>query len=346
MVGLYLNKRKSGMIEALSALRRTFRELNSVIIVQDSKQINRGSGTPTDRVRVKAPEVLCLYREEYHDETLAFLDEIDHLVFDRLVYVELDFSEVLNVTAAAALVLFAKITRCQSCLPVGVFRFPDRIISIIPPRSKEAKAKFVATGLWAAIKPGGQKKLERLWADWGNPYKTGNDPSRQFEDVIGHLRQGFGVLPKRIVGAIQESYLNIAHHAYEPFKQNPGFNEFMVGRWWQYASISKSTGKMVIVIYDMGAGIPATIRSIQGGVSDCVSIQYAMKPGVTRFNVQGRGKGFSDIKRPIDSNASAEYLLVYSGKGEVAYKSGQILNEFTHAHSIGGTLLEWSFTGE
>ena len=317
-----------------------------MIIVQDSKQLKRRFGTPADRVQVKAPDVLCLYRLEFHDETLAFLDEIDTLVFNRLVYVEVDFSDVISITAAAALVLFAKITRCQSCLPIGVFRFPDRIISIVPPKSKEVKAKFVQTGLWSAIKPGGQKKLERLWSDWGNPYKTGNDPSSQFEDVIGHLRQGFGVLPKRIVGAIQESYLNIAHHAYELFKQDPGFNEFMLGRWWQYASINKSTGKMAIIIYDMGAGIPETIRSIQLGVSDCSSIQHAMKPGVTRFNLQGRGKGFSDIKRPIDSNASAEYLLVYSGKGEVVYKSGQIMNEYAHTNSIGGTLLEWAFTGE
>ena len=342
---LYLNSAKRGIIEALSALRWTFLELNSVIIVKDSKQLKRNSGTPTDRVQVKAPEVICLYREEYHDETLAFLDEFDTYVFNDLLYVELDFSEVREITAAAALVLFAKITRCQSCLPVGAFRFPDQVISIVPPKLKSTKAKFVATGLWAAIKPGGQKKLERLWGDWNNPYKTGNDPSRQFEDVIGHLKQGFGVLPKRIVGALQESYLNIAHHAYEAFKEDPGFNEFMVGRWWQYANISPITGKMAIIIYDMGAGIPATIRSIQGGVSDCSCIQYAMRPGVTRFNVQGRGKGFSDIKRPIDSNASAEYLLVYSGKGEVVYKSGQILKEYTHTHSMGGTLLEWAFTG-
>lgn len=316
-----------------------------MIILQDSKQINRRSGTHSDRVQVKAPEVLCIYREEYHDETLAFLDEFDTYIFNEFLYVELDLSEVKEITAAAALVLFAKVTRCQSCLPAGAYRFPDQVISIIHPKMKAVKARFVSSGLWAAIKPGGQKKLERLWSDWDNPYKTGNDPSRQFEDIIGHLRQEFGVLPTRIVGALQECYLNIAHHAYESFKADSGFNEFMIGRWWQYASINPVSGKMAIIIYDMGAGIPATIRSIQGGVSDCTSIQYAMRPGVTRFNIQGRGKGFSDIKRPIDSNASAEYLLVYSGRGEVAYKSGQILKEDSHTHSIGGTLIEWAFAG-
>lgn len=310
---------------------------------KDSKKLAAKGAADFERFLIEAPDVLCLYREKYHDETLAFFDELDRSVFSDGLYVELDLSNLQNITAAAALVLFAKITRCQSCLPVGAFLFPDQVVTLILPKDKDVRGKFVDSGLWAAIKPGGQKKLERLWMDWGNPYKTGNDPSKQIEGVIGNLRQSFGVLPNRIIGAIQESYLNIAHHAYEGFKEQGGLHEFMVGRWWQYANYHPKTGKLAIIIYDMGNGIPSTIRSIQNGVSDCSCIQYAMKPGVTRFNIQGRGKGFSDIKRPIDVNASAEYLLVYSGRGEVAYRSGQQSIEKAYSNSIGGTLLEWAF---
>lgn len=315
-----------------------------MIYLNDSKQLQLKRGNP-DRVYIKSPEHLCLYREEYHDKTLAFFDEFDTRVFNNLMYVELDFSHLKSLTASAALVLFAKITRCQSCLPAGYFSFPDKIISMKLPDDKKIKGMFSSTGLWAAIKPGGQKKLDKLWSDWGNSYKTGNDPSRQFEEVISSLHSRVGVLPKRIVAALQESYLNIAHHAYEAFKKDPLFNDFMVGRWWQYAHLHPETGRLIIIIYDMGSGIPNTIRSIQGGVSDCSSIQYAMREGITRFNVQGRGKGFEDIKRPIDSNASAEYLLVCSGVGEVGYKGGQIVKEHSHGYSMGGTLLEWAFSG-
>ncbi|WP_312392070.1 hypothetical protein [Pseudomonas sp.] len=313
-----------------------------MITLKDNKQIR--SGTISDRIYIKSPEVLCLYREEYHDQFLLFCHDFETRVFNNMLYVELDFSDLREITAAATVVLFAKITKCQSCVSSGVFRFPDRVIEIKPPKDKRVKSIFVGSGLWSAIKPGGQKKLERLWSDWGNPYKTGNDPSSQFQFVIANFRKVFGVLPKRIVGAVQESYLNIAHHAYENLSENDRHDEFMAGRWWQYASADRKTGKMVIIIYDMGSGIPDTIRSIQRGVTDCNCIKYAMNPGVTRFNVQGRGRGFSDIKRPIDSNASAEYLLVYSGKGEVVYKSGRIEKEVSHVETIGGTLLEWAFT--
>lgn len=315
-----------------------------MIYLADSQQLQIKRGTP-DRVYIKAPEVLCLYRDEFHDDALDFFDEFDTRVFNNLMYVELDFSELKEITAAAALVLFAKITRCQSCLPPGYFSFPDQIITILPPEDKRVKAILSGTGLWSAIKPGGQKKLDKLWEDKSNPYKTGNDPSRQFSQVVEDLRNRIGVMPRRIVAAIQESYLNIAHHAYESFKEDPLFNKFMIGRWWQYAHLNSKTGRLSIIIYDMGSGIPNTIRSIQKGVSDCACIQYAMKPGVTRLNLQGRGKGFEDIKRPIDTNASAEYLLVYSGKGEVVYRSGQIAKEYSHSHSMGGTLLEWTFQG-
>lgn len=298
---------------------------------------------------VKSPERLCLYRAECYDDTLAFFDEFDTLVLLHGYYVVLDLSDLKELTAAASLMLFAKVTRCQCCLP-QFFTYPSAVVSYILPKDKAMRDMIRGSGLWAAIRPGGQSKLSRLWADVHNPYKTGNDPSTQMEAIIEQLLQQVGKLPRKIVSALQESYLNIAHHAYEGFKDGAvPLHEFMVGRWWQFVKWNPKANKLSLVLYDMGVGIPSSIKNVSHAVtrrvSDCASISLAMKSGVTRFNIQGRGRGFNDIKSPIDANPSAEYLLVFSGKGLVVYRSGKKVEEKLHDLSIGGTLIEWTFSG-
>lgn len=309
-------------------------------------------GQPLSSVRtktVKSPERLCLYRAEWYDKTLAFFDEFDTLVLWHGYYVVLDFSELKELTAAASLMLFAKVTRCQCCVP-KTFAYPDAVVNYILPVDKAVRDVFRKSGLWAAIKPGGESKLERLWGEINNPYKTGNDPSSQMGAIIEQLLKQVGKLPRKIVSALQESYLNIAHHAYEGFKDGPvPLHGFMVGRWWQFVKWNPQAHTLSLVLYDMGVGIPDSIRPVSHAVtqqvSDCASIALAMRSGVTRFKIQGRGRGFNDIKSPIDANPSAEYLLVFSGNGLVVYRSGKKVEEKLHGFSIGGTLIEWTFSG-
>ncbi|MCD9569493.1 hypothetical protein [Pseudomonas protegens] len=314
-----------------------------------ASRIMRGaSGQPgkiaLEKKVIEAPERICLYARDDYSETLRFFDEFDRAVLVDNQYVELDFSETVHVTAAAALVLFAKVTRCQCCLPSGVFRFPSEVITVRLPTDKAMRDLFVNTGLWAALRPGGIKKLERLWGDWANPFKTGNDASSELPDIIQHLMQQFDPMPLKIVSALQESYLNIAHHAYELFKSKGDvMHPFMEGRWWQYARRNEKTKKINIVIYDMGNGIPASISDGNQMIRDCDSIKYAMMSGVTRLNIQGRGMGFNNIKRPIEVNADAEYLVVYSARGQVIYRQGDVVTELNHGRHVGGTLIEWVF---
>ena len=296
-----------------------------------------------------SPERLCLYRPEYYESTLEFFNDLDILVFASHRKVVLDFSKLKELTAAASLMLFAKITRCQCCT---LHANRGDVIRCVMPEDKSVRGVFRRGGLWAAIKPGGESKLDRLWDDWSNPYKTGNAPSEQMADIIRQLLQQVGGrLPRKIVSALQESYLNIAHHAYERFKDEEiPLHRFMVGRWWQFVKWQPDSNELSVVIYDMGVGIPDSLRSIALGgstspVSDCRSIALAMKAGVTRFNVQGRGRGFNDIRSPIDLNVGADYLLVFSGQGLVVYKKGEVLEEQLHDSSIGGTLIEWTFSG-
>ncbi|MDC6663185.1 hypothetical protein N4Q66_27065, partial [Leclercia adecarboxylata] len=67
--------------------------------------------------------------------------------------------------------------------------------------------------------------------------------------------------------------------------------------------------------------------------------------GKTRHsNDEGRGNGFTNIKQPMDMNASAKHLLVCSGRGIVKYKNQKIASSDCMSNSnFGGTLVEWNF---
>jgi hypothetical protein len=294
---------------------------------------------------VKSPDHICLYRTEYANETMEFLTKIDSFHYERKEFC-IDFSNCLSISAAAAVVTFAKITRCQLMADSTYDNVSHQSIKIILPLEKVAKRLFVSSGFFDAIRPGGIKKIERLWEDVNNPFKTSNCTDNEIASVIKQLRSRLGSVPDRLVSALSEGYLNIRHHAYAP-----GTSSDIDGRWWQYVAFNNLKNTLSVVLYDMGVGISETIgrKYVQEGGSalhqDNRIIEYAMIRGKTRYaNDQGRGNGFTNIKKPVDINQKAKHLLVCSGKGIVKYSNQEIISSDTLANnSFGGTLIEWCF---
>jgi len=298
-----------------------------------------------DRLVIEAPERLCIYDTQTFRDTIYFLNTLDYQVLVEHQCVHLDFSKTMYFSAAAALMLFAKVTRCQCSGPLIFSVNPENVVTASLPIDEKAREQMINNGLWAAIRPGGQKKLDRLWDNWKNPYKSGSNPAAEIKDVIDMLQSRFVKLPNKLIAALQEAYLNIAHHAYLNFKSEVKLpiSEFMIGRWWQYAQKNKD-GSIGCIVYDMGSGIPSSIlSSVLFPGDDCEQIHYAMQSGNSRYDIQGRGMGFDNIKKPIEVNASAEYLLVCSGYGRIFYNKGQESERRLQTLGIQGTLIEWSF---
>jgi len=276
---------------------------------------------------------------------MNFLTEIDSFhIKPRPVVI--DFSNCRNISAAAAVMTFAKITRCQILADSHYEGVSHQSIRIILPEDKIAKKLFTSSGMFNAIKPGGMKKLEKLWDDMANPFKTSNDSRGELTNIIKHLRKTLGKVPGRLVAALGEAGLNIRHHAYRDDTHTD-----IDGRWWLYILHSPQRKTVSVVIYDAGVGIPYSIRDkyfSEGGAPhtpDNKFIEYAMTQGKTRHsNDEGRGNGFTNIKQPMDMNASAKHLLVCSGRGIVKYKNQKIASSDCMSNSnFGGTLVEWNF---
>lgn len=292
-----------------------------------------------------APVHICLYRADYSLRTLEFFRQIDifHEGYDRCV---IDFSQTLSMTAAAAVMAFARITRCQIAADVIGGGVTHQSIKIKYPLEKAVKRLFVSSGFFEAIKPGGLSKLKNLWEDRDNPFKTSNCPDNELSTVIKQLNYRLGSVPERLVSALSEGYLNIRHHAY-----STGVHEAIAGRWWQYIVYNKSRGAITLVLYDVGSGVPSTIRNKyhtelgRPQDSDNKIIEYAMIKGKTRHpNDLGRGNGFTNIKKPMDISDKAKHLMVCSGQGVVKYSNQKIISsELISKYNFNGTLIEWCF---
>lgn len=292
------------------------------------------------RAEIRAPRIICIYTEEGFLETQTFVRAIEHHAFNRMEYVTVDFSNTERITAAAALYLSASITYCQNCAPEKI-TFKDQVINFKLPSKVRRKTLFMDTGLWDIIRPGGMSKLERVWSDKTNPFKTGNKPDEQYGDLLKWLA-GRNIPPrKKLSSAIQEAYLNIKQHAY-PIT---GTDEFLSGRWWQYAYIKETTNQLVFLLYDRGVGIPYHVKGLHNLFkNDEQKIEVAMTEGWTSTGESGRGRGSKNIQNPVSVSAINDTLLIMSGKGHYVYKQSEQIEIRSLPIEFTGTLIEWALS--
>ncbi|PBP63338.1 hypothetical protein DND62_07125 [Pseudomonas syringae pv. pisi] len=161
-----------------------------------------------------------------------------------------------------------------------------------------------------------------------------------------------------VVNAITESISNVWQHAYDDsFFVDPVPIELR--SWWIIVQCIQD--QFFVSMYDMGAGIPATISSkpwaadlIESIVEllqnskfsleapDATSIKAAVDYGKSRFKLDNRGKGLTEAKDFVQLNPEGS-LFIFSGYGRYVYRTkddkellGTLNTQFR------GTLIQWN----
>ncbi|BCV49592.1 hypothetical protein [Shewanella algae] len=297
-------------------------------------------------LQLEAPPEMCVYSIFHRDSeiarrTLNFLNTVGELTLIHGLRLHLDFSNVINITAAASVLIFAEISRAQ------LITDQSNIITFSLPKSEEQEKLFKATGLYKAIMPGTSRKLVKLF-DEDHAYQSGIDPNKFLVSTLLHLHRDGLELSKpeaRIISkGIQEAMLNVIHHAY----LNESDPKSGIGRrWWQFVHCDSEEKRVSFIIYDKGISIPKTIKNVMIGThSDADAVEYAFRKGVTRLTGTTRGKGSQDIKDAAKVKDRST-LLVMSGKGIYFIdneKDAKIKDELPY--EINGTMIEWSIPYE
>ncbi|MDN2661819.1 hypothetical protein OW492_00340 [Psychromonas sp. 14N.309.X.WAT.B.A12] len=290
------------------------------------------------RFHLTAPQTLCIYSDEIV-ETLNYLTIIGDFTINKNQPLHLDFSELENLTAAASVMLFAEITRAQLATN------KHDIITLSLPVNKIQRKRFTSSGLFKAIKPGGESKLKGLIKS-KNTYQSGTDPNKFSLIVLEQIKtSGINLTApqKKIFSrGVQEAMLNVIHHAYDDNHIDPltGIGR----RWWHAISVNKEKNLIAFIIYDKGQGIPKSITSTTSlplfNHGEC--IKHVLPKGITRFRDQPeRGKGTHDILQ-INEIEDNSMIVIYSDHGRYIEdkKTGDSLCHHMKC-SVHGTLIEW-----
>jgi anti-anti-sigma regulatory factor len=288
---------------------------------------------------IKSTRYLCLYRDECIIDTSKFFNKLYVIIFNNKKEnkITIDLSDLESITAGAAVYLFALVTDSQNNIKHNLF-------AIIWPTDKATKKLIVDTGLFKLLQSGCKNKLRKIFSDDSNFFCGKHKDIEKCKDVI-RKRIGDDTLSVLLDSALQETFLNINHHAYNNVSKRKL-------TWWCYAVLDKdeSGSYLSITVCDLGMTIPYTMRNVPTLYkvrTESESIETAMIERVTSTKDKDRGKGSSDIQSPINyTECENSYLFIHSGLGQYymgkkKINAGQINFNLLHGYKLFGTVLEW-----
>jgi hypothetical protein len=296
------------------------------------------------RIHVNSPPKLCVYNNESSYITYLFLGYIEEVIFKHKAAITINFENLTELTAAASLLIFAKITKCQICTkePTGV--------AITLPIDKKLRQLFVDTGLWNGIKPGGIGKVRKL-INQNNQYLSGSSaPIDDFSKVIAATmislveKQSIIDFDRAAISlftrGVQEAVLNVKYHAYQNKPIASNYEEVFKGRWWQCCWLDHAKQQIVFIIYDDGVGIiNALEEQCEKDTPSHEVIKHAMTLGVTSSPLASRGEGSRNI---IEASCTIPHsnVVIMSGDGYYCHdESGVTSKELPF--KLKGTLVQW-----
>ncbi|PHR83767.1 MAG: hypothetical protein COA59_10405 [Colwellia sp.] len=301
-----------------------------------------------NRVFISSPATLCIYDKNHSYLTYQFVSLIQDYIIKYNVALTIDLISLKNFTAAASLLLFAKVTKCQMAV-----KDPSHV-EVVFPVDKAVNKMMVDCGLWGGIKQGGISKIRRL-IDSNNQYLSGSENILESygkilpATLINLVTQGVKFSNPNTVlftKGIQEAILNVKYHAYDFSIPTDFYKETGEGRWWQCCWLDKPSNQLIFIIYDDGKGITNSLRKFyhlkKVDVSDIYDhqlIEKAMEAGFTRTEDHERGKGSSDIIKTACVFPNS-HLIVMSGKGLYRHDCNGVNSEEL-PFKMEGTLIQW-----
>ncbi len=305
-----------------------------------------------DRFRVVAPERLCIYEAELREKTYNFIANLNRVSVKSGYPILVDLSQVVEITAAASVLLFATTNTAQlwyNNINQITFKFPTESDNKIGYRL------IVKTGLARALRAGSEDKLNEL-IEKNAYFQSSTNPAEHRLHTVEMLTSRKNFHKDRLSflsTGISEAMLNVSHHAYkDPTTNIVRIDERKVDivdkigeRWWQCAWFDSSDDRWVFIICDLGISIPGSYKKAEYTTSKAhIHLKEAFSLGNSRYQGLGRGNGSEDMKRMVEnSGIYDESILVYSGGAEYYYDSSMSEPTSTWLPKFfQGTLIEWT----
>ena len=261
--------------------------------------------------KIIAPSKLCLYDVVARPKTVKFVASLYQYEEKQL---EIDFSETVEITGAAAVFLFAHITSIQLHKKnAGYFVFNCK-------NSPAYRSYFLQKGLLRALRAGSVEKLNQLGNDCLFQSGTVEQLSEKRAFILQLLRHFLeqhlpseeavkSIYPK-LQMSISEMLINIVNHAYYEVDAEK--------RWWQLMWYNTEKRQFTLFLYDLGVGIETSYKEhstekqpepIFLQSDELYYFRQALSSGKSRFVGNGRGFGLARIIDLVENNPYMNMLL-------------------------------------
>lgn len=305
------------------------------------------------KIEINAPKVMRLSGDK--EEIFDFLQCIRELIEIKSKQKSINFSTISDLSPLCAMLLASEVHRWQliTSKKLRVLNADDWDPTV--------KQLLHDMGLFDLVSVQNPVRLAQI--DTEEKFiRIRSEKEVDLEEAIGRIEYEVSKIALTLnqnpllYGGIEEAVTNVTQWAYKGYEFEEHENEDeLYNRWWFFASYNTRTGRMTIMVYDHGLGIPGTLpvskwsEQIRKWLADKgletytdeKIIEAAMKFPRSASGLEYRAKGLRKMKELLD-RFDRGTLMVLSGKGEYQIGSNGA-NEITrlNKHSIGGTLIAW-----
>lgn len=297
---------------------------------------------------LKVPEKLSL--KENYDQVVKLVHDMRLIALSERQRVGLDFGGVAEVGPATALYVAAEIYRCRHV------QEGQRRVTGKHPEDRQIARLLKEMGFNDLLGIDDPDVSDEAPSVEYIPFISSNRVEGTFALQLRQaLEQGSSAIPpafrKVMYGSLTEAMANVIHHAYPSGAEKKLI--VMQSRWWMAGSIDRRKNELMMMLYDQGVGIPATIPRSHpverwGGLLNMLGvkaddgnlIKVATMLGRTQTRDEHRGRGLQDVLQFVKISEKGE-LRILSNKGEYIYNSDGSDEVGVHRRDLGGTLIQW-----
>lgn len=303
------------------------------------------------------PPILTAEKLEMRQKILMIISQIEARLRVKRCRVKLDFSRVKRIFPGGMLILIAALRRLSDA-------HPGRIHARCPPKSLAAQL-LNHFGLADAL--GVTRHLSTPThssvVEWQHLVGSKADGDRVKELLDTYRLHTQADLPDELFLVLTEGLTNVAHHAYPA--------ECAVApehrKWWLFSRFVEPTpaqeGSIYIAIYDIGVGIPATLRPKiknyehwlnvvdktaratslgDGALLDQRLLRTAIEESRSQTFLAFRGKGLPEM-REFAASTDGGRLHIVSGQAQYSVLGGRPDGQLQgFGEKFPGTLLLWN----
>ncbi|MFB9242348.1 hypothetical protein IV454_16450 [Massilia antarctica] len=287
---------------------------------------------------VHAPRTFELVRDSDRALVFHFLDEIGFALKDGQ-NVKIKFDRTVELHPCGTLVFMAR-------LDCWMLKYPGRLFCNYP-KDEVVEQLFQHVGLLArfGLEPRREISNERV-AFWHFHSGSKADPSAFLDMTLAAVKEIDHPNAMLFADCLNEAICNTVGHAYKQSKEVDvplGFR-----KWWIFSQFRDE--RFFVAIYDVGDGIPRTLRRKPEWIeflrarqyNDAKIIRSAIESNRTSTRQPERGKGLPEMLE-FSKSLKAGGLSILSAKGGFEYAADtSTMRNRKFSLPLGGTLVQWA----